>query len=108
MKRFLETVLPALDHERLTAGVTRDGTASARIGVIVRTLDAICAAFETLDGSWAKVSDLRDRTRATGRFCAIHDALHRGEIDGAECERRLAAERTEQWGNVPSLKRTAA
>ena len=101
MKRILDTLLPALDHERLSAGISRDGTASARIQVIISALDAVAAAFDDLrDPLWAKASELRDRTRRTGRFCAIHDAHFRHEIDGAECEKRLAAERNEQWAAV--------
>ena len=91
----LNIILAALRTQRIEAGTRRDGTATAKIEVVLAVLEAIYEPITDLASARAqRISSERDLARACRQFCLIHDRAARGEIDGTAYDAALTALRS--------------
>lgn len=88
----LSTLLDACRAERIEAGTRRDGTAVARVTVVINILNAMAFACRDLSSArYLRIDAEREAARAAKAFAEVHDRAARGELAGAEYEAALAA-----------------
>lgn len=85
-------ILPTIRAQRIIAGTSRDGTAAARIDVLMAVIDAHLVAFPDLSDRRRFLLDTeRDNLRVARGFCMIHDREARGDISHIESGFAMAA-----------------
>jgi hypothetical protein len=83
--QILAAVLATCLTQRLAAGMSRDGSAVARIDVVIAVLDAMAKTCSDLTSSrYLMIAAERDAARETRHYAVVHDRAARGELVGAE------------------------
>jgi hypothetical protein len=80
---ILAAVLAVCAHQRIAAGVCRDGSAVARIDVVLAVLDAMAQTCADLTSArYVTIAAEREAARETRHYAEVHDLAARGALVG--------------------------
>jgi len=80
---LLAAVLTECAQQRIAAGVSRDGSAVARIDVVIAVLDAMAKTCADLTSSrYLMIAAEREAARETRHYAEVHDLAARGVLVG--------------------------